>query len=211
MKRAFCFLGIASFLAICQVAGAQHYDPAHRHSIEISTGIPPLHGQLGYDANLLKYQRGIEMKRLYMPSVNVGYTFCISEKWDFNAVFNACAAVYSMSQYKATFKEGDVKPDGTIAQANEFDFQSAPESTWTETSPSYSLMADARFKWYRSESVRLYSALGAGVSLVAGNVIPTPYITPVGINFGKNHIYGLAELNISSAATIALAGIGFRF
>ena len=210
MRKA-VFLLFFSLVVLSIPVRAQHFDPEHRHSIEISTGIPPLHGQLGFDSNLLKYERGIDTKRLCMPSVNIGYTFCISEKWDFNAVFNTCTAVYLMSQHSPVVKEGDLKPDGSVAQADEYDFLSEPESTWIKSYPSFSLMADVRFKWYRSDSVRLYSALGAGAALVAGNVIPSPYITPVGICFGKNHLYGIAELTVSSAASFILIGAGWRF
>ena len=192
-------------------ARAQHFDPEHRHSIEVSTGIPPLHGFLGLDATVLRFERGIDAKSLCKPTVNIGYTFCISEKWDFNTVFNTCTAVYSMSQYSMVVKEGELKPDGSVAKANEYDFRSEPESTWLEAYPSFSLMADVRLKWYRSESVRLYSALGAGVLPSAGDVIPTPYFTPVGINFGNNHLYGIAELTVSSAASLVLIGAGWRF
>ena len=181
-------LTVAAALSVCSMASAQHFDPEHRHSIEISAGIPPLHAQLGFDAYHLRYESGIDSKRIAIPSVNLGYTFCISEMWDINAVFNYSTAIYSMSQYGI-------------------------KTSWTAVYPAYSLMADARFKWYRSESVRLYSALGVGVSYLQkpDSWLPTPYITPVGINFGKNHIYGMAELNVSSAATGLLIGCGWRF
>ena len=200
-------------LSVCSIASAQHFDPEHRHSIEISAGIPPLHAQLGFDANHLRYESGIDSKRIAIPSVNLGYTFCISEMWDINAVFNYSTAIYSMSQYGIKTTAGTANADGTVREYNEYDFLGKPESSWTAVYPAYSLMADARFKWYRSESVRLYSALGVGVSYLQkpDSWLPTPYITPVGINFGKNHIYGMAELNVSSAATGLLIGCGCRF
>ncbi len=47
-------LTVAAALSVCSMASAQHFDPEHRHSIEISAGIPPLHAQLGFDAHHLE-------------------------------------------------------------------------------------------------------------------------------------------------------------
>lgn len=220
MKKVIAFLVIAgSLLAI--PASAQHFDPAHRHSLEISTGGAPIHGQSGMGITkemMMKQEEGIVSKRLAIPSLNIGYTYSISELWDFNAVFNTCVGIYRMGQYPLSVPKGAEQPDGSIAERDVYDFTGDPESVWTKGIPHFSLMADFRIKWYRSDAVKLYSSLGLGAwfSPVAVGIIslpftPTPYVTPIGINFGEGHLYGLAEVNISSAASILLVGAGWRF
>ena len=187
MEKTFSIVLIGLALLLSRPAGAQHFDAGHRHAIELSTGYPPLHGSLGFDANLLR-SRGIESKLLFRPSVNLGYTFSITELWDFNMIFNYCTSIYRMSRRE---------PE--------------PGMAWKEYYHAFSLMADARIKWFRTDLIRLYSAFGAGVTYAAESILPAFYITPVGINIGKGHLYGVVEVNVSSAATFFLAGAGWRF
>lgn len=200
---------------------AQHFDPEHRHSLEISTGGAPLHGQsgLGIDRTIMmRINEGITADKLVIPSVNIGYTYSISELWDFNVVFNTCVGIYRMEQYRLSVPKGTELPDGSVAERDIYDFKGAPESVWTEGKPHFALSADFRIKWYRSDAVKLYSSLGLGgwlVQVTIGNLplpfVPLPYVTPIGVNFGEGHLYGLAEVNISPAASILLVGAGWRF
>ncbi|MCR5549157.1 MAG: hypothetical protein K6F25_10460 [Bacteroidales bacterium] len=212
-------LAAVSLLAI--PAGAQHFDPAHRHSLEISTGGAPIHGQSGtsaYEKMMMAISEGITTNRLAIPSLNIGYTYSISELWDFNVVFNTCVGIYRMEQYRLSVPKGTELPDGSVAERDIYDFKGAPESVWTEGKPHFALSADFRIKWYRSAAVKLYSSLGLGAWFTQFGIgertfpfVPTPYVTPIGVNFGEGHLYGLAEVNISSAASILLVGAGWRF
>ena len=212
-------LSAVSLLAI--PASAQHFDPAHRHSLEISTGGAPVHGQSGMGIDkkmMLAISEGITSDRLAIPSLNIGYTYSISELWDFNVVFNTCVGIYRMEQYRLSVPKGTELPDGSVAERDIYDFKGAPESVWTEGKPHFALSADFRIKWYRSDAVKLYSSLGLGAWFTQFSVgartfpfVPTPYVTPIGVNFGEGHLYGLAEVNISSAASILLVGAGWRF
>ena len=74
MKQLYLSVAIAAATLAAIPATGQHYDSAHRHAIEITTGIPPLHSTLGFDYGLLKTS-GFDMKCLFIPSVNIGYTF----------------------------------------------------------------------------------------------------------------------------------------
>lgn len=154
----------------------------------------------------------VKTELLYLPSFNAGYTFCISEKLDANVIFNCCTPVMLMKKYGVAYPEGTVKPDDTVATVDEYDYSSEPVKVWRESFTMLSVMADVRYKWFRSDAIRLYSAFGVGLPCINALVFyPTPYITPFGINVGSDHVYGLAELNISSAATLLLVGAGWRF
>ena len=220
MKRIILlFIAACCFTAI--PVSAQHFDPEHRHSLEISTGGAPLHGQSGMGIDrtiMMRINEGITADKLAIPSLNIGYTYSISELWDFNVVFNACAGIYRMSKYPVSVPKGGELPGGGVAERDTYDFRSEPESVWIEGIPNFSLSGDFRIKWYRSDALKLYSSLGLGgwlVQVTIGNLplpfVPLPYVTPIGVNFGEGHLYGLAEVNISPAASILLVGAGWRF
>jgi len=168
---------------------AQHFDPAHRHAIEITSGIPPLRSWLmmpGLDARMTNRQSVQDECRW---AVNAGYAYALNERWEINAILN-----YTSSKY-------------TLVQKAESGETVSLDKRKAET---FSLMADVRWKWVRGENHSFYSALGIGVP-IAPHTIVTPYITPVGFRIGGKHLYGLVELNLSSAATYFLAGVGCRF
>lgn len=208
MKRiCICLL----LLLACLSAPAQHYDPAHRHSIELSSGIPPIHAfMLGGGSSYHQVMNGYRENTILRPSLNLGYTFTISERWDFNFLVNAVAQFYKVNYYP---QSGEVEEaDGYVRR--EYDTKADPVRTESGSRWWVSYIADFRWKWYRTDAVRLYTAFGIGYVPGLHPFIPIaihPYITPVGINFGRNHFYGVAELNASPAATLVLLGAGYRF
>jgi len=207
MKKAlFLLITLAAMASV--PARAQHYDPAHAHSIEISSGIPGLQTFLLGQSLYQRMTSGLKEETQWRQAINIGYTFSLSEKWDFNLLFNLSSQFYKKYQYPMT--EVTYEDGYTVSQP---DFKADPkyEGGHTRLWPSY--MFDFRWKWVRTDSVRLYSALGIGYipGLSLYEIPVVPYLTPVGINFGRNHIYGLAELNASPAATLLLVGVGYRF
>lgn len=200
-------------LLVCASAYAQHFDPAHRHSVEVSTGVPPLQTSVFGSSLSARMGRGFTEDKIFCPTFNIAYTFAMGERWDLNVIVNGCGAFVRRSYYPYTTVTG-VTDDGYEYSYKEFNFKADPESTETTYSGTmYTPMVAFRWKWLRRDNMRLYSSFGLGC-LVLGNFglfIPTPYLTPVGINFGAGHFYGLAELNLSCASTGLLAGVGYRF
>lgn len=203
-------------IALCLLTSgalrAQQFDPAHRHAIEITTGPAPLRelvrsassldGQLGRDL----YTKGQRGSQECHPSINIAYTCALNERWDLHLMANFSTTFYTVKQY-AIVGEGSLNPPVYPA----IDEAAGPIDTWrANTGLSWAVMVDARWKWLRRDAFTLYSALGVGVSFGQPKQL-SPYVSPIGIRVGRKHVYGLAELNISSAATFALAGIGFRF
>ena len=216
MKKLFelVVLPLAALL-LSTPARAQHFDPEHRHSIEISTGVPPAQSLLLSTSNgYAQMTRGFKDTRLFIPSLNIGYTYAMNERWDFNVIINACGAIYRRDNY--LMHEIEVKDDdGNLLDIQrEIDYEAGIQSSSTQYSGTmYTPMVDFRWKWLRRDNWRLYSSFGLGC-LVIGDFslfIPTPYLTPIGINFGKGHFYGLAEMNISCASTGLMFGAGYRF
>lgn len=210
MKR---FTVLLAVLLVCSSSYAQHFDPEHRHSIEISTGIPPLQTSLFGSSISKRIEHGFKEDRVFCPTFNIAYTYAMNERWDFNVIINGCGAYVRRYYYPHTVIT-ETTPDGYSYERNEYDYKSDPISSETKYSGTmYTPMVDFRWKWLRRDNLKLYTSFGLGC-LVLGNFglfIPTPYLTPVGINIGAGHIYGLAELNISCASTGLIAGVGYRF
>jgi hypothetical protein len=184
------YLALIPFVALLTNAPvhAQPFDPKHRHSIELSTGVPPAQVLLLGSSSSAKVMGGYSEKKLFTPSLNIAYTYAMNERWDFNVIVNACGAILRREYDTGTSKV-------------------AYSGTW------YTPTVDFRWKWLRRDNFRLYSSFGLSC-FVMGNfsiVLPLPYLTPVGINFGSGKLYGIAEFNVSTAATGLLAGIGYRF
>ena len=183
----------------------QHFDPGHRHSIEISTGIPPLQtfllsgGSVSY-----RMESGINESTNFRGCINIGYTFAINEKWDVNFVFDLCGQHYTRKQYPMVERTME---DGYLVREPDFKSDPTDVKDGVRVWPSY--MVDFRWKWYRTDSIRLYSSFGLSYLPFVWPIFPS--ITPIGINFGSGHFYGVAELNLSTAATLALVGAGYRF
>lgn len=211
-KQLYALCLIALGLSIPCALRAQQFDPAHRHAIEITTGPAPLrelvrsasslNGQLGRDL-YMKGQRGSQECH---PSINIAYTCALNERWDLHLTVNFSTTFYTVKQY-AIVEDGGPNPPAYPV----IDEAAGPiNSLRANTGLSWAVMVDARWKWLRRDAFTLYSALGVGVSFGQPKYL-SPYISPIGIRVGRKHVYGLAELNISSAATFALAGIGYRF
>ncbi len=77
------------------------------------------------------------------------------------------------------------------------------------------VMAVAKASWLRRANVSLYSKLGAGVTsvFIQGGIIkvkPAVQLTPVGVEFGGDHIFGFVEGGLGLQGTI-IAGLRFPF
>lgn len=85
-----------------------------------------------------------------------------------------------------------------------------------------SLIPMVRFSWYRSKYVRLYSAVGAGITFSASRYETdivrerdleygfAGQLTAFGISAGRN-LFGFAELGSVGSAGVVAFGIGYRF
>ena len=187
-------------LALCCIPCAgQHFAPEHRHSIELSTGIPPIHAFLLGAGNYAPYQENTIVR----ACINLGYTYTINEKWDLNFAVNAATQIHKDLYYPSTGENAGAPPFMS------FDKSAGPIKTEYGSRWWVAYQAAFRWKWFRSDAVRLYS--GAGLSYLPFEWPIFPSLTPIGINFGSGHIYGIGEITFSTAATLALVGVGYRF
>ena len=182
-------------------------DRWQQHSIEITTGYPSLIFDMEFvtlSDRMTSYRPyGKDVKEHYQPGLNIGYTFAWSKRWEVNAMANAHLTSMDILQYPLL--DG---ADADVPDADNYNWDAEPISKTTNSSVNWAFCASVRYKWIVRESFSLYSALGAGVSVECP--IPLPYVAPVGVQFGKGRVYGIAELNVSAANTFGMAGIGIR-
>lgn len=179
----------------------------YQHSIEITTGYPSLIFDLEFpwlNETVTYYEaNGKLIKTHFQPGLNIGYTFAWSKRWEVNAMANIHLTSFDVIQYPALPGMESAEPSH-----DNYDWNAAPVSKERETDVYGAVCASVRYKWIVRESFSMYSALGAGVSFAFP--IPLPYVAPVGIQFGKGRVYGIAELNVSAANTFGMVGIGIR-
>lgn len=85
---------------------------------------------------------------------------------------------------------------------------------------SVSILPEARFNWLNRDMVRMYSAIGLGLTLGSMTerdfgytdlmLYPVVQVTPVGISVGRR-VYGFAEAGIGTQFLGGMAGVGVRF
>ena len=79
---------------------------------------------------------------------------------------------------------------------------------------SFNIMPQARFWWFTTKDVRMYSAVGLGLytGFYHGSSVITAsaQLTPAGITFGRK-LFFFAEQTISTASMGGNVGIGYRF
>lgn len=91
---------------------------------------------------------------------------------------------------------------------------------WTGSRRTHDISLGVRvdFTYINSEHIRLYSGVLAGVGMhierlgsgaVDGRYVPAINVTPIGLNFGGETVYGLVETNIGSSSVLRV-GVGFR-
>jgi len=180
----FCLLGL------CLAANAQHFISDKRNSLEFSVGYLPLAALLGDYYKPLGADEYANMSTNAPVGFNASYLYDMNEKWTFQALIDVSTVNF------------------VIGNQNN-------ESKRLASQTTAALAAVFRCKWFVSESVRMYSSFGVGIDpwlRINDGIVPwpLPYLTPLGINFGKKTVYGVSELSVSPAATSWLIGLGIR-
>lgn len=191
---------ILSTLLLSATLSAQVSEDRNAHAVEITTGYPAIFFQLEYPMfKGVEKSKGVMIEGHYQPGINMGYTFSWNRRWEANALGNLHLTILDRVKYP------EIPGSGTT----EYDFDAEPEYTTREFNIYGAVCASVRYKWLIRDTFSMYSALGAGVQL-NGYPIPLPYIAPFGIKFGKGRVYGLAEMNLTSANTFGMVGLGIR-
>ncbi len=186
--------------------GSAAYAYDGRFSIEVGTGLQPLHmtlapthaeemalaelGQLALDSGS------------FCPVISLTGVWSLSPHWELCATGGISWKHFEYMQYP-TFGTG---PSGEPR----YNLRNGKKAGWKASKPVPSLTAQARFIWSPNWKVTVYSALGLGFTSVT-EIYPMPEITPIALRFGREHFYTFAEATIGPIATFAHIGFGWRF
>lgn len=190
MKSLKLFLVAIVLFGLCRAAEAQQYFPGKRQALEFSIGYAPLPTLIDNYQKKVGHNEFADLSDKFSAGFNVSYIYDMNEKWTFETLLDISTSHYEIRNYETNVNRYD---DQTSATVN----------------------AVFRRKWYTSDAVRLYSSFGVGVNpwcRFDGSVvpIPLPYLTPLGITFGKKTVYGVSELTVGAGATSWLIGIGIN-
>ncbi len=211
MKYLKCFLlSIVCLFHVVVTYGQKENKVTDRkqHALEISYGTPSLVAYFetpsegGSSWMTQYYPKGQKVADIYHhPNINLSYVYSWSKRWDLVALANVHLNSFKVMQYPE--KQDNVSSE--VQGYKEYDWTQEPTFLRQERQIRGSLSIAVRYHWFVGEQVSCYSALG--ISLWT---IPLPYISPIGVRFGKGRIYGLVEANISAANMVGMAGLGIR-
>ena len=208
MKRV--LLLIAVLVVLPAVAFAQGEKDYKGFSLELGTGIQPLHMTLvpTRQEKMALADRGmmdVNSSGLDCPS------FSLSEVWRAAHYFEFCLTegiswkIMNLIQYESF----GIDPDGKTRY--DLNYYASSPAGHKASKPVGSLTIQTRVIWnpdrYR---VKVYSALGIGFS-TAKEQFPLPLVTPLGLRFGDIHLYGFLEATLSPVASFGHGGIGWKF
>lgn len=201
MKRTFLLLIclVAPLISRAQAGISQTY----HHSWELSTGFPCLLSVMyppGTGNSAIEAEKeGQKLATVFFPNLSFSYQYRFSRRWEVGARINVHGFIYTRSQYPQN-------PSGS------YDWKANPEKTVAYESRGIVPSVFARFIWLPREKIQMYSSLGVGFYVNKGTSLSrvAPDFIPIGLHFGKDHFYGIAELSIGSAGTGLLMGLGYR-
>lgn len=121
----------------------------------------------------------------YTPSFSISYNYFTKKHLSFKTRISYCAS------YNYVYTGIDSHVD------------------YLDVSPCVNIMELIQFTYLNKEKVRLYSSVGAGISLYDG-VLPAIQFTLFGVSFGKR-IFGFVEYGSGMEYLLLHGGIGYRF
>ena len=206
MRVRIAFIGL--LLALGVSAGAQDY---RSFSLEAGTGLQPLH--MTFAPTKQEQRMLAQSGQMAHEGDSMCPTLSLSEVWRLSGHWELCLTeglswkIYDLVQYPAFGTDPNGK---TRYDANGVYTSLGKKASW----PTGTLYAQARVIWSPKWKLTCYSAAGLGLvvaSFSPGDISVLPGITPVGLRFGGEHLYGFAEFTISPIATLVHGGIGWRF
>ena len=177
----------------------------HRHSLEITTGLP-LGGLVRPGGNRQTvYQRGQDITRILPTNLNITYSYRFARRWDLAVTLNTEGYIFRITQYPQNTKDG-------------YDWSADPVYSRTEYNHRGVWMGIAvKYYWKDDGKIQLYSGLGGAMMIdrffggYYGSLLFLPQLTPFGVHRQFQHWYILGELSAGYMGLGLLAGAGYRF
>ena len=212
---------IAAVLTMASCVGVYAQDAAvwkqHRHSLEISTGIPyPMftHSDAGPEPGsqeelefLSRWDNGLSLKKTMYPNLTVTYSFRFANNGEVSVFFNVHGYTYALRQHAKGYTPGmewdyDVNKVTKVLERGYVNMAVVPGFL-------------LKYYWHNRDYWKWYSGAGLGFFATGYDVLSglrvTPEIILAGTHFGRNHVYGVAELVFGPTGLGPQLGLGYRF
>ena len=210
---------LVALLLLGASAYAQEEDPPFfkQFSVEIATGLPPIHTLLEvngtkYDKMLAREGKRADLDGAWIPAMSLSAVWKTARRWEMVLTGGVSWCHHKVIQY-GTF---GIDPHGNPR----YDLYDPHPDGWRDAAPIGALFFQARCFWNPTQKVKLYSAFGGGVVLVGkdnyvyvmdSQVGVVPSITPIAVRFGTGHLTFFIENTYSPAATALNLGLGWTF
>lgn len=189
----------------------------HRHTLEVSTGIPYpmfIHSDAGPEPGSQEeleffnmWNNGLSKKRTMYPNLTITYSFRLAVEGEVSVFCNIHGYTYAICQH----------PEGYTPGLN----WNYDASTVTEVlERGYVNMAIVpgfifKYYWYNKEFWKWYSGIGLGFFAYGHDVLTdlrvSPEIILAGTHFGRNRVYGVADFVLGPSGLGPQLGLGYRF
>ena len=177
------------------------------YSIELSTGLPPLHMTFAptWEEEYAWAQKGQGMNSEggFYPVINVTGVLRPRLKTEFTLTAGTSWYHHRITQY-STF---GIDPEGK----DRYNLKDGHPAGWKDSGRSYSLTFQWRHLWNPEKAFSMYTALGAGLVYFDGDCVPLPSLTPIAFRYGGRHFYAFTELTLGTMASLVQGGLGWRF
>jgi hypothetical protein len=173
-------------------------------SIEMGTGMQPWH--MSYvprktEIELAEKGQSIGKSFEYYPAFSLGVVYRPYKWTEFAATLGTAWRYYELIQYPVFGTDPDGNP--------RYDLYDGSYAGWKHTNPVFSLVLRCHHIWNPGRAVELYTGGGLGICTMAP--VPLPEFTPIAARFAGDHFYIFLELTLGPIATLAHAGLGWRF
>ena len=201
---------LMALLLLGATAFAQEEEPPFfkQFSVEIATGLPPIHTLLEvngtkYDKSLAQQGKQPDMDGAWMPALSVSAVWKTAPRWEMVLTGGVSWCHHKVIQYGTFGIDPQGKPRYDLTKET-------PVGGWVDSSPVASLTVQERVFWNPRWKVQMYSAFGLGLT-TSSNLVPIPSLMPVCIRLGGRHLYCYAETGFSPFASYLHGGLGFKF
>lgn len=203
------FLAAVMILAAATAFAANGNDdkPDYKSfSLELGTGIQPLHMTLAptrkEELALADEGKTASDKDDFCPVLSLTEVWRLNAHWEFCLSEGISWKYLNLTQYEIFGTDPSGKPRYNINKGTPAGVKASL--------PIGTVSGRFRFIWSPTWKVKVYSAVGLGLSTATG-FYPLPEITPVAIRLGEQNFYVFGEMTMGSLASIAHLGFGWRF
>lgn len=203
-------LFLALFLCISAAAYAQEEPFQKSFSVELGGGFGPLHMNFpgacptSLETNTYaKEGKSLSCNNILFPEVALGAAWRISRKWELSWVVGISWAEYTVR----TYEQFGIDPYGEPR----YDSSRTIETYKMLSKPYFNSTLQGRRIWNPEGKVQAYTGLGLGIAVVGKEWAPFPALTPIGIRYGGEHLYGFLEIPFTTNSSLLHGGLGWRF